>query len=211
MKLLPWFSSLRRAVRWHRRGLGALAMAVCLVCALMALSPSAPESRTVLVTTAALPGGTTLAPDHVRTVDVPLDLVPEGALTGNQAALGRTLATSRTRGSILTDSDLVGRGLLAGEQGLDLVPFRVADSGVAALLSVGDLISVIGSSSDGATKTVASEVRIVALHQPVSAGALGGSSPSEGALIIVAAPEHTAQELASASSQYALSVVLDGP
>lgn len=209
MKLSPLLASLRRAVRWHRRGIGALAIAICLVCVLMALSPSAPESRTVLVATGTLPGGTTLTTEHLKTVDVPLDLVPAGALTAGQDAVGRVLAAPRTQGSILTDTDLVGRGLLAGEAGLDLVPFRVADSGVAALLSVGDLISVIGSSSEGATTVVANRVRIAALHQQVVAGALGGSAASEGALVVVAAPTQTAQQLAAASSQFALSVVLE--
>lgn len=210
MKLSVWLNSLKRAVRWHRRGLGALAAAVCLMSVLMALSPAAPKSATLLVATTTLPAGTALGPEQLKAVDVPLSLVPEGALTDSQAALGRILAVPRTRGAILTTSDFVGRDLLTGGDGLDLVSFRVADSGVVALLSVGDVISVIGSTSEGVTKPIASRVRIAALHEQVSSGALGGSATSQGALVVVAAPPSTAQELAAASAQYALSVVLDG-
>lgn len=153
--------------------------------------------------------GTTLATEHLKSVDVPLGLVPDGALTDSQAAIGRVLAAGRSRGAILTASDLVGQGLVAGEPGLDLVSFRVADPAVVELLSVGDRITVIGSSPEGAVKPLADHVRIAALHEQIGEAGFGGTT-SQGALIIVAAPPQTAQELAAAATQYTLGVVLDG-
>ncbi|MFT8394991.1 SAF domain-containing protein [Propionibacterium sp.] len=209
MKIAAWLHSVKRVVRWHRRGLGALAAAICLVCVLMALTPGAPPSSTVLMTTREIPAGTTLAADDFKTVEVPLNVIPGGALAHTGQVLDHVLAAPRPQGSILTQSDLVGQGLLAGESGMVLAPFRIADPGVAALLRVGDVISVIGSTPDGETKTIASKVRVAALRQLPEASVLGGSGTSDGALVIAAASQTTAKELVAASSHYVFSIIME--
>ncbi len=203
-----WLQSLLRAVRWHRRGLGMLAAAVCLVAALAALNPGAGDVHTVVVTSGALQAGTTIDADDITTIQVPGELAVEGTLSGPAEAIGQVVVTPRPAGAILTTSDFLGKDLVSGSDGLSLVPFRIADPGVVGVLRVGDEISVVAASSGGGSETIATAVRIAALPVSGSSSSLGGDSSGDGALVIVAAEPDTAEALAAASAQYTLSVVL---
>lgn len=204
-----WLNSLVRAVRWHRRGLGLIAAAICVVAVLTALDPSASSSHTVVIASRPLAAGVAVGADDVTTLQVPAEVATSATLADPGAAIGQVVAVPRPAGTVLTSSDFVGKGLVADSDGLTLVPFRIEDKGVAGVLGVGNQISVVGANPSADTRVIASRVRIAALPSPGSSGALDDSSSSSGALVIVAADSHTARELAAAASEYTLSVVLE--
>lgn len=204
-----WLSTLTRFIRWHRRAFGVAAAALCLVAMISALSPAVVTTRTVLVAAHPLPAGVKLATDDVTTLHVSADVAIAESLNEPAAIAGQVLAVPRPAGAVLTASDFVGEGLIADSDGLSLVPFRIGDRGVAGVLSVGNQISVVGANSAGSRRVIASRVRIAALPSTGSSSALGGESSSDGALILVAADPVTARELAAASTEYTLTVILE--
>ncbi|WP_316670082.1 SAF domain-containing protein [uncultured Propionibacterium sp.] len=210
MNLSGWFSSLLRAVRWHRRGLAVIAAACALVLALAALSPRPAPTRTVVVSARDLAAGVVVGADDVTTAELPAEAVPAAALTDPARVIGQVLAVPRPGGTTLIGEDIVGSALVSAADGLSLVPFRISDEGIAAILQVGDLISVVALSPEGQTVPIVDRVRIAALPAPAASGAFN-SSGAGGALIIAAAEADQAELLASASSSYELSIILEAP
>lgn len=196
---------LARAARWHRRGLGIAAAAVCLFASLSALAPRQPDSTAVVVAARDLASGDRIAAGDVRLIDMPTQFVPKSALTSVDDAVGGTLTGAQATGSVLTAAGLMSTrppGMPGGER---LVPFRVPDAGIAALLHVGDRISVVGTTADGGAVDLAADVRVAALPtEPADAFAAGRS----GALVVVAADADTAAKLAAAAGQMPMSIVL---
>ena len=85
----------------YRRALAALIAAVGTAFGLLALRPDAAPAEQILVAARDLPAGTTLRPGDLRTLSVPADAVPSGALRVH--AGGRVLAGPMRRGEPLTD------------------------------------------------------------------------------------------------------------
>lgn len=205
MHLAEAISRLARAARWHRRALGITAAVVCLFAVLSAITPPKPETASVLVATRQLAAGTQLASADVRVVAMPVAFVPDLALGDPAEAVGRTLTSALTTGSVLTGASTLSGRDPAGGSDERLVPFRVPDAAIVALLQVGDRISVVGATVDGAAIDLAVDVRVAALPAPGGSGSFGGES---GALIVVAADPATASRLAAASGHLRMTVVL---
>ena len=199
------FTRLARAARWHRRSLGTVAAVICLFAVLTLLAPAKPETALALVASHPLAAGTLLTETDLRVSEIPLDYLPEGALVDSAEAVGRTLTGALTAGSVLTTaSTLSGRDGSAGPNER-LVPFRVPDATTAALLQVGDRITVVGATIDGTAIDLASGVRVAALPTAAGNGSLGGES---GAMVVVTADPQTAATLAAASTQMRMAIVL---
>ncbi|WIY82882.1 SAF domain-containing protein [Propionimicrobium sp. PCR01-08-3] len=197
------FNRLARFLRWHRRGLGIAAAMVCLFAILSVLTPAKPESTPVLVASHALTAGSTLTAADITTIEMPIELMPAEALSDPDEVVGRVLTATLTQGSVLTGAAVLSsRDMTEADE--RLVPFRVPDAATVALLHVGDRISVVGSSSDGGVIDIATDVRIAALPTTES-GSLGGES---GALVVVAADAETAAQLAAASNQMRMGIVM---
>lgn len=206
MNPAEFLNRLTRTIRWHRRALGAVAAVVCLFAVLSALAPPKPETAAALVANRALTAGSLIAEGDLRVIDMPADLIPEGALAQPSEVVGRTLTAALTEGSVLTTaSTLSGREGVAGPDER-LVPFRVPDATTAALLQVGDRISVVGATVDGTAVDLATGVRVAALPAAASSGGLAGGE--SGALVVVAADVQTAATLAAASTQMRMAIVL---
>lgn len=204
MSLPTSFKQLLRAARWHRRSLGIVAAAICLFAALSALSPPQPETRSILVAAHDLAAGSKITAADLRSVEMPVELAPQGALDDASQAIGRTLTGGLTTGSPLTTASILNpRDPQAGPDER-LVPIRLPDQASVALLQVGDRITVVGATVDGGAIELANGVRVAALPNPTG-GTLGGES---GALVVVAADAETAARLAAASSQMRLAIVL---
>ena len=187
-----------RALRWHRRAIAVVALTVCLFSGLgIALSPH-PTGSPVVVAARSLPPGKLLTSDDVRSALAPADLVPAGALTQTAQAVGSRLAVGQAQGEMLTDLALgTADALFDTAAGEVLVPFRLADPGVAALLRVGTHVTVVASQPDGQSWAVAQHVRVAALPNQGDAGVLG-SGTTTAALILVATDPATGQQLAGA-------------
>jgi len=195
---------LRRALARHRLllscGLAAAAVAV----AISAIAPPPAATSPVLVAARDLAGGAEITGDDLATIALPAALVPDGALTAPEAAIGRVAVGPVRAGEALTDVRLLGAGLLpAGPE--VAAPVRVAEPATAALVRAGDVVDVLSAAPDGsaAAATVAARVRVLSV--PQAAG-----DPGEGALLVVAAGRSTAGRLAAAAVTGRLSVVVHG-
>ncbi|NLA29216.1 MAG: hypothetical protein GX875_06135 [Propionibacterium sp.] len=192
-----------RFARWHRRGLGVLAAMICLFAILSALAPAEPESAPVVVATRALPAGSSLTSGDIQLIEMPIGLLPDQALADPDEAVGRVLTSELTQGTVLTTANILsGRDTTGGDE--RLVPFRVPDAAAVELLHVGDRITVVGSTMDGGSVDLATDVRVAALPVSQNTG-IGGES---GALVVVAADPETATRLAAASSQMRMAIVM---
>jgi hypothetical protein len=97
----------------------------------------------VLAAARDLPGGVALGGADVRTVNLPAELVPAGAVKAATEVGGRILAAPTRSGEPLTDARFVSPGLAGGlSSGLVAYPLRLDDAEVAALLRVGDRIDL---------------------------------------------------------------------
>ena len=199
-----------RRLLWHVLGRRRLAASFCAaaatVVALEMLAPAAGQTVAVLAAARDLAAGTTLTADDLSAVELPMRLVPDGALMTRAEVLGRVVAGRVRRGEPLTDARLAGASTLGGAAGLVAVPVRLADPGAALLLGPGDRVDVLAAASDA---DAPSEARVVATGATVvtvpaeTAGDLG-----EGALVVLAVPARTARVLAAAAARSRLSVVL---
>ncbi len=205
MNLADLSSRVSRTVRWHRRPIGITAAVVCLFASLSALAPPQPETTPVLVATRALTAGSLLSEADVRLTDFPVSGVPDSAVTDPARAVGRTLTASVTRGSVITDVSTLQGGDDGARADERLVPFRVPDAATVTLLKVGDRITVVGATVEGAAIDLATDVRVAALPTRGESSSFSGES---GALIVVAADPETAARLAAASSQMRMAIVL---
>lgn len=204
-RLLPTARRLRRTLLARRRLLAAVAAAVAAAAGLQAATAPPPPTRAVLTAARDLPAGTVLAAgDLTRTAFTP-GSVPAGALPV-AGALGRTTAAPVRAGEPITDVRLVRGSLLDGYPGLVAAPVRIGDPGAVALLRVGDRVDVVAADPRGEQDAVlvASDAAVAAL--PREQDRL--SPTTAGGLVLLAVPEHTARDLASAGVARYLSVVL---
>lgn len=208
----------RRFTVRHRRLLAGVLAALACGVAVEAYLP--PDARTVSVVTAGadLPAGRVLGPGDLRVASLPADADPPGSFAAAAAVTGKRLAVPLRAGSVLTDSFLVGPGLLAGSPpGTSAVPLRAADPAVAGLLSPGVLVDVMlapGDNFDGAAAAslLAAGVPVLWIggDAPESGGSWPGSAEADAGLVVVAARGQEAAALAGASERGNLYLVLSG-
>jgi Flp pilus assembly protein CpaB len=134
---------------------------------------------------------------------------------------GRVLAGPMRKGEPLTDTRLVGPGLLSG-YGPELVavPVRIADAESVRLLHPGDRIDVLvgqvsvdgavdgdAEASDRQVRAVVSSVPVIAIPRESSGDQSG---PGDGALVVVAARRDQAAALSGLSPESRWSFVIVG-
>jgi len=117
----------RRALRRRRRLLTALAIAMLLAALLPAMLPPSARGVEVVVSATPLDAGTVLTSDHLRTVRVAPELVPEGASHQADQVLGRTLRHPLPAGSPLWGVLLEDPGRPSIPHGSVLMIVPVAD------------------------------------------------------------------------------------
>lgn len=123
-----------------------------------------PSEQTVSVVRAVhqLDAGQTVASRDVESVRLPVDAVPQDAFTDPDAVVGQTLISPVPVGQLITPLDLPSTP--QPRAGHTLVPVRLADPGVIALLQVGQIVDVHASNPDtGRSTLVAAGVQIVAI------------------------------------------------
>ncbi len=187
-----------RAVRHQllrrRRLIAASLAAAATLGALHTLAPPPDDTVDVLVAARDLAAGTRLGDGDLALRAYPRELAPAGAAT---AALGRVLAGPIGRGEVLTNHRVVGPALALAQPGETVLPVRLPDAAMAALLRPGDAIDLVATDpGTGATTLVASDVTVLATPTGVSGGLADGSG---GALVVVGASPDEAVDIASAS------------
>jgi Flp pilus assembly protein CpaB len=192
---------LAKAARWHRRLLAGLSAAAAVYCGLTALSP--PPAPTVAVLAAArdLPGGAPPGDTDLRTLHLPAQVVPKGALRPGADLAKRVLAGPVRSGEPLTDARFLTP--TAVPTGQLAYPLRLEDPDLAALLHVGDQIDLYAATStatDAATP-LAQAVPVLALPAP-------RATSSPGALVVIAAPRETIARIAQAGANTRITVAI---
>ena len=184
----------RRAVLSRRRPLAAVLAGLAVVAALHEVRPPPPDVRPVPTVARDLPAGATLTARDVVTVDFAPGTAPSGLAAD---PVGRVLAAPMRAGEALTDVRLVGASLAAAYPDDVVVPVRLPDAGMAALLHVGDRIDLVAADPQGSlARTVASGVTVLALPA-VDDEEASGALP--GRLVLVAAPVEVRESLAQAA------------
>ncbi len=182
----------RRHLLLRRRYLAALLAGVAVLAGVRATAP--PPAPTVAVTVAArdLPAGAVLAAADLVTRDLPVGTAPDG-LAADPA--GRVLAAPVSRGEPVTAVRLVGDGLAAAAPDRVVLPVRVSDAGVAALLRPGDEVDLLVTDpGSGDTELLATGVTVMAVP-PADPDA---GTANVGALVVVGVAPADATEVTSA-------------
>jgi Flp pilus assembly protein CpaB len=158
-----------------------------------------------------------LAATDLAPVKIPPQLVNAGSISDSSEAMGKQLAAPLRKGQLLTDSQLLGPGLLAGSPaGSAAVPLRMADPSSIQLVSPGELVNVVLTGANGYDQDSPSEVlasSVPVLWTSAQGGKTGqwlGTGETDGLIVVAAAPEQAAR-LAGASTQGKLFFVLVGP
>lgn len=211
-------SAVRRLRGWFRRNRRLIAaLLLCLAAGLAVQQLTPAPAPTVMAWAAArdLPAGRTLSAGDLAPVQIPPGMLPDGAL--DPAGLeGQQLGVALRRGQVLSDSLLVGPGLLAGSPpGAAAVPLRMADPASIQLVSPGQLIDVVLTSGTGYDQAAPSQLLaagVPVLWTSARGGKTGqwlGAGESEGLVVVAAGPDQ-AKKLAGASTQGKLFFVLVG-
>ncbi len=210
------FPARQRPRRWLRRNRRlAVALLLCLAAGLTVQQLTPQPEPTVSAWAAArdLPSGQVLTAGDLAGVQIPAAVLPGGSLE-RPALEGKQLSVALRQGQLLTDSLLVGPGLLAGAPpGAAAVPLRMADPASIQLVSPGQLVNVVmtggnGYEHAGSAELLASAVPV--LWTSARGGRTGqwlDTGDADG-LMVVAADPAEAGRLAGASTQGKLFFVL---
>jgi Flp pilus assembly protein CpaB len=193
--------AVRHQLRRRRRLIAAALTAVAALAALRTLAPPPIETVEVLVAARDLPSGSLLGEDDLVARAWPADLAPRDAAV---RAAGRVLAAPIGRGEALTDVRLVGPGLALAHPGQTVVPVRLPDAGMAALLHAGDEVDLMATDpGTGKAALVARDVTVLATPTGVPEGPVGGAG---GALVVVGVSAEEAVTIAGAALTQFLTV-----
>ncbi|KSU58458.1 MULTISPECIES: SAF domain-containing protein [unclassified Gordonia (in: high G+C Gram-positive bacteria)] len=132
--------------------------------------------------------------------------VPGGALTHAGPAIGKTVTGRVRSGEIMTDTRLLSSRLpadLTGDDDARLVPIRLSDEAVTALLRPGDVVDVLTDEAE-----VLARRAVVALHAAETQS--GGIAPggTAAAPVLLAMDATSAHRVAAAGLDTALAVVM---
>ncbi|KGM00474.1 hypothetical protein Q760_08495 [Cellulomonas cellasea DSM 20118] len=173
---------------WRARVPVAALLVGCACAAVVsAVRPIPPPTSPVLVLDRALAAGERLTPDDVRTVRLPVDLVPEGSLRAAEELPEETLAVPATPGLPVVPS-LFTQASVHGPPGTVVAPVRFADPGVAAMLTPGVVVDVLAGGDDlggtlGAGRVVARGALVLAGLGDADAGGSGVADSLGGGLL----------------------------
>ncbi|MCD5315653.1 Flp pilus assembly protein CpaB [Kineosporia babensis] len=135
----------RLTIARHRTKLTVGVLLFAIWFTVRAAGPAPPELVTVLVAAQDLPAGHRLTSEDLRTVE---QNGPGQSLPGLDSVVGRVLATPVREGEPITDTRVLGPGILRGLPAESVaVPIRLSDPAGAALVRPGDRVNVLASTA----------------------------------------------------------------
>jgi hypothetical protein len=207
-RLLPPLPVWRRALRRRRRTLALLLAAAAAVLVLPGLVPVPAQGTEVVVASRALPAGTVLAPEHLRTVEIATALVPDGTASSPAALEGERLAGPVAEGAPLLPGALVGADGPALAEGTALMVVPVPEVLLPHLAAGTRIELLLSDPVDGSSARVTAEVRSLSTAT-AAPGALGaGAVPGAQAIVLV--DRQRSGELAHALGTSAVTVSVIG-
>lgn len=200
-----------RSLAWRARpwAIGAL-VTIAVALGLGSLAPPQPATTPVLVAARDLPAGTRIESADLRSVEFPDGAVPPQAVTDPLATRDGLLRIPLPTGTVLTRAHLE-------RDGWDLetndvaIPVRFADPLAADLLEVGDLLTLVRATGDGAE--LLTRARVLTVVQPqasATSGLLSSGPTGETPLVLLAVAQGAATLVLDASAAGALTLAL-GP
>ncbi|GAA4942440.1 Flp pilus assembly protein CpaB [Actinomycetospora succinea] len=194
----------------------AAGLLVVLAVAFLAAPGVAPAGTPVLVAARDLAPGVALGPADVAVRSLPPDLVPAGALGEPAVVAGRQVVGGVRAGEALTDVRLLGPVAAVAAAGVPDaagVPVRLADAGVAALLTPGTRVDLVAAGvTPGASPTDAEADVAPAVLAPgaVVLAVLPPAQRTAGAapVVVVALPAALAARVATVSLREEVTVTL---
>jgi Flp pilus assembly protein CpaB len=157
--------------------------------------------------------GTVLAAADLRTVSMPVEVVPAGVVRRPADLVGQLAAGAIRRGETVTDARVVGPGLAAGIGPGEsaVVPVRLADADSAVLVRPGDRVDVLGTpvTPDGAQPAVGDAVEVATGVRVLAV--LGGREAADGVVLVVGTTQQTARRLVGAAARHRLTVSVRSP
>lgn len=187
-----------------RRSAAALLVVAALGIAI--LGGAEHDDESVMVAAHDLLPGTELAATDLVTRRVAAGMVPVGALRMSRDGAGKTVTGLVRAGEMLTDARLLSPRLpqqLTGSADARLVPVRLSDDAVSALLRAGDVVDVVGPEAN-----VLATRAVVALgtERPASSGLAARNQAS--APVVLAMDQKSALRVAAAGLDVALAVIV---
>lgn len=193
---------------------GAAGLLLVLALGLLAAPSVAPAGTPVLVAARDLAPGVALGPADVAVRLLPGELVPAGAFAEPGAVAGRQVVGGVRAGEALTDVRLLGPVAAVAAAGVPDaagVPVRLADAGVAALLTPGTRVDLVaaGAGDAGAVPADPADPALLAPGAVVLAvlpapERTAGSAP----VVVVALPAALAARVATVSLREEVTVTL---
>lgn len=188
-----------------------VAAALIMLAALLALRPVAhvgsPTGALVVAAHDLAPGVNLTAAD-VRVVAMPVDVRPAAGLGSVDEVSGHVLASAAAEGEAITRARLVGpenTRLITGGGDAVAVPVRLADAGVAELLTPGARVDVVTADPHGGAALLAANATVVTVR--ADAGERSATA-RPGRLVVVAMPRDSATRVASVSLGQPVTVTL---
>lgn len=196
-----------------------MALLLCIAAGLTVqqLTPAPADTVSAVAAARDLAAGTTIDTADLLVVNVPHALLPGGSFSDKAPLQGKQLAGPLRQGQLVSDSQLLGPGLLAGHPtGSAAVPLRMADPSSVRLVSPGQLINVVLSGDNGFDHPATTEVLAVGVPVLWTSAQGGEGAPWLGdtetdGLMVVAADADQSRRLAGASTQGKLFFVLVAP
>lgn len=210
----PWVS-IGRAIAWQRRPLAVLAAMAAVLCLAAALDPTSEPTVPVVVAARPIAGGRVLTDSDLRIAHYPRELAPGDSVADPAQLTGRMVITNAVSGSPLGEQSVVAPRVSATAAGRVLLPLRLDDPAIAALLRVGDVVDILSvgppsAADNGASEAtpLASGARILALPAADASSPLGIPSGGSDRLILVEVPSASVSALVAAQSRERLTVVI---
>ncbi|ROS78725.1 SAF domain-containing protein [Cellulomonas sp. PhB143] len=144
-----WRRRSRAALHRSRFLVAAAAAGLATAIVVHALAPPPPRTAPVAVARHEIAAGAAVGPDDVRVARYPLALVPAGAVDAAEALADARAAVPIGEGEPLLPSVTTSGGAAAsGPPGTVVVPVRLADPEVAAVLAPGDRVDLVDVAPD---------------------------------------------------------------
>ena len=202
------------------RRLSAVALAALAAVLALRGDPAAHHLSVVVAARELTPGRILMAAD-LRRAELPSAVVPAGAVTDPAQLLGAASTGAVHTGEILTDLRIVSPRLAAAATGVAdarIVPMRLADNAVTAILRPGDRVDVVAADDAPAdieiraqhhaptARTLAADAAVVLVSGTAAGSTSRAPAAAERVVLLALDPEHAAT-VAAASLHTALTVV----
>lgn len=193
--------AVRHWLRRRRRLFAAVLVGAATLAGVRLVAPPPADTVAVMVARRDLPAGARLESGDLTQAFFPFALAPADRTSD---VVGRVLAAPIGRGEAVTGVRLVGPALAEAQAGQTVLPVRIPDAGMAALLQPGDVVDLYATDpGSGAARLLAAGVTVLAIPRDAPEGPAGGTG---GALVVVGVATEDAVVLTGASLTHFLTV-----